>query len=63
MKQGFIVNKLKRLLVFVCVCVCERRDVHRVRSGLNQIICESMLHVVGQAQCVEGMLWGVEGGR
>ena len=49
MKQGFIVKKKK----FVCVCECVRRDVCKGRSGLNQIICESMLHVVAQAQYVE----------
>ena len=37
--------------------MCVGRDVCRGRSGLSQIICESMLHM--QAQCVEGVLQGV----
>ena len=47
----------KGLLVFVCV----KRDVCRGRSGLNQIILESILHVVGQDQYVEGVLQCVIG--
>ena len=35
------------------------RDVCREQSGLNQITHESMLHVQGQAQYVEGVLQGV----
>ena len=35
------------------------RDVCKGQSGLNQIIHESMLHVVGQAQYGEGVLQGV----
>ena len=31
------------------------------RSGLNQIICESMLHMAGKAQYVDGVLQGVVG--
>ena len=39
--------------------MCVRRDVCRVRSGLNQIIHESMLHVEGHSQ--SGCEWGVAG--
>ena len=35
------------------------KDVSRGQSELNQIIYESMLHVVGQAQYVEGVLQSV----
>ena len=43
------------------VCVCEREDVCNGWSGLDQIIAESILHVVGRAQYVEGVLQGVVG--
>ena len=33
-------------------CVFSRRDVCRGRSRFNQIICESMLHMEGQARYV-----------
>ena len=33
----------------------------RGRSGYNQIIHESMLHMMGQGHYVEGMLLGVVG--
>ena len=36
-------------------------DVCRGRSGVNRIICKSMLHMVGQAQYVEGMLQSIVG--
>ena len=62
-ETGSMENKLKCLLVFMCVCVCvhahARKDVCSVQSGLNLKICEPMLHVVAQAQYVEGVLQGV----
>ena len=58
MKLGFIAKKIK---TFVSICVCVRRDVCMGQSGLNQIICESILHMVGKAQYVEGVLQGVVG--
>ena len=36
-----------------------QRDVCKGWSGFNEITCESMLHVVRQAQYVEGVLPGV----
>ena len=40
--------------------MCARRNICiQGRSRLNQIICKSILHVVGQAQFVEGALLGV----
>ena len=35
------------------------RDVCRGQSGLNHLICESMLHMVGQGEYVEGVWQGV----
>ena len=59
MKRGFILNKN---LVSICVCLDAQRDVSRDSgSGLNQIICESPLHVMGQSQYVERVLRGVVG--
>ena len=42
------------MFVFVCGCVCVQRDVCRGWSGLNQIISESTLHVLGGASPVCG---------
>ena len=39
--------------------MCAQRDLCRGQSGLTQIMHESMLHVVGQAQYVDGVLQGV----
>ena len=36
--------------------MCVQRDVCRGQFELNEIICESMLHRVGQDQYVAGML-------
>ena len=41
--------------------MCVQRDICRGRSELKQIIHESMLHVVGQAQYVEGVFQGIVG--
>ena len=49
-------KKLKGLLMLVLFCVCAQRDVCREQSGLNQIIHESMLHVMGQVQYLEEVL-------
>ena len=46
-------NKLS-LLMFVCVNGCMQGTVWMI-----QIICEFMLHVVGQAQYVERVMQGV----
>ena len=62
-KRGFIVKKENLnllILVFVCV-VCEGLGLGLEQSELNQIIRESMLHMVGQDQYVEGVLQGVIG--
>ena len=46
-------SKKKKLGYYLCVC---KGDVCRGRSGLNQIIRESMLHVEEQAQYMEAVL-------
>ena len=57
MKPDLIIKEIKSLLVSLCVYVCVKGRMH----GLNQILCESMLHVVGQAHYVEGVQQGVVG--
>ena len=52
-ESGFIVTNKKGLLIFVCLC--------RGWSGLNHLICESMLNMVGQVQYVERVLQDVVG--
>ena len=54
MKLGFTMNLF---LQFVSICVCAREG-NAMEICIRQTICESTLHVVGQAQYVDGMLPG-----
>ena len=58
-KAGFHSKNIKR---FVSIFVCARMKGCMQRTvWMNQIIYESMLHVVGKAQYVEGVLQGAVG--